>query len=158
MKKWRRIYLYITAVVFAAIEVAGGLIAYSERGNTWFRGLAAMLYSIILAPALLGMIWAVFEATDCFEPGNTLFGWKRLGFSALRALAVFAAHGIISPIAVALMLNETLELDMILLYPLWSIGVGAAAFAVVYLLIKLTVLAVREYKAYSKQRKENKNV
>ena len=158
MKKWRRIYIYITAVVFAAIEVAGGILAYSDRNSTWFRGLAAILYSIILAPALLGMIWAVFEATDCFEPGNTLFGWKRLGFSALRALAVFAAHGIISPIAVALMLNETLELDMILLYPLWSIGVGAAAFAVVYLLIKLTVLAVREYKAYSKRRKENTNV
>ena len=133
-------------------------IAYSDRNSSWFRGLAALLYSIMLAPALLGIIWAVFEATDCFEPGNTLFGWKRLGFSALRAVAVFAVHGIISPITVALMLNETLGLDMILLYPLWSIGVGAAAFAVVYLLVKLSVLTVQEYIVYSKRRKENTNV
>lgn len=158
MKKWRRIYLYITAVVFAAIEVAGGILAYSERGNTWFRGLAAILYSIILAPALLGMIWAVFEATDCFEPGNTLFGWKRLGFSALRVLAVLAIHGIVSPIVYHLILGEELTFYLLSMMLLWALGVGAAAFAVVYLLIKLTVLAVREYKAYSKRRKENTNV
>lgn len=157
MKKWRRIYLYISAVVFAAIEVAGGLIAYSERSSSWFRGLASMLYSILLAPVMLGIIWAVFEATDCFEPGNTLFGWKRLGFSALRVLAVLAIHGIVSPIVYHLILGEELTFYLLSMMLLWSLGVGAAAFAVVYLIVKLTVLAVREYKRYTERKAEKGN-
>ena len=150
MKKWRKIYLYIFAVIYAGMEVANGVIGYLDRG-TWFEGLASLVFDIWLIPAILGILYGIFEAADCFEEKDlpvfefSKNGFKKLGFSTLRALGISLFHGLLSPIIFIFSLDQTdayLEMAGVML--LWSLGVGTAAFLIVYVLAKLGISAVRE--------------
>lgn len=166
MKKWRKIYLYIFAVIYAGMEVANGVIGYLDRG-TWFAGVASLVFDIWFIPAVLGILFGFFEATDCFEaPGLPVFefsksGFKKLGFSALRMLGMAVLHGVIAPIVFTLTLDQLDDyFEMYIIMLLWSVGVGMGVFLIVYLLAKLGFAAVREIKFTFnslKSRKETNN-
>lgn len=150
MKKWRRIYLYIIAVIFAGLEVFAGVTGYQERGS-WFEGLGALISCIMLIPAILGILFGVFEATDCFDaPGLPIFeftknGFKKLGFSALRMLGITVLHGVIAPIVFVLTLDQLDDyFDMCGIMLLWSVGVGMGAFLLVYMIAKMLFAVVRD--------------
>ena len=158
MIKWRKIYLYIIAVIFAGLEVFSGVTGYNDRGG-WFEGLGALLLDIFLIPILLGLLYGIFEATDCFDsPGLPVFefnksGFRKLGFSALRMLLVALMHGVISPIVYIFALDAFDEyFDMCGIMLLFSLGIGLCAFLAVYILAKLIFTAVREFILYNKNR------
>mgnify|MGYP004594823823 CR=1 FL=1 len=152
MKKWRKIYLYIFAVIYAGMEVANGVIGYLDRG-TWFAGVASLVFDIWFIPAILGILCGIFEASDCFEKKDlpvfefSKNGFKKLGFSTLRALGISLFHGLLSPIIFIFSLDQTdayLEMAGVML--LWSLGVGTGAFLIVYVLAKHIIAAAREIK------------
>lgn len=150
MKKWRKIYLYIFAVIYAGMEVANGVIGYLDRG-TWFAGVASLVFDIWFIPAILGILFGFFEATDCFEaPGLPVFefsknGFKKLGFSALRTLGITVLHGVIAPIVFTLTLDQLDDyFEMCGIMLIWSVGVGMGAFLLVYMISKMLFAVVRD--------------
>ena len=166
MKKWRKIYLYIFAVIYAGMEVANGVVGYFDRG-TWFEGLASLVFDIWFIPAILGILYGIFEAADCFEENDlpvfefSKNGFKKLGFSILRALGISLFHGLLSPIIFVFSLDQfDAYFEMAGIMLLWSLGVGTAAFLIVYVLAKFIIAAAREIKkSYKtlKSRKETQN-
>lgn len=166
MKKWRKIYLYIFAVILAGLEVFGGFVGYNDRGS-FFEGVGVLILDIWLTPAVIGILYGVFEATDCFdEKGLPVFeftkkGFKKLGLSTLRALGVSLFHGLLSPIIFVISLdNLSGYFEMAGVMLIWSLGVGVGVFLIVYVVAKLLFAAARELKkshAILKSRKENQN-
>ena len=150
MIKWRKIYLCVIAVLFAGLEVFGWYLGYTDRGE-FFEGLGVLIYDMWLGPIILGILFGVFEATDCFDSKDLpIFefsknGFKKLGFSALRMLGVAVFHGVLAPILFVFSLDRLYDyFDMTGIILLWSVGLGLLAFLLIYSLSKLLFVAVRD--------------
>ena len=167
MSKPRKIYLYSIAVIFSGLEVLNGVTGYIDRSSSFFKGLAVMILEIFLIPIILGLLWGIFEATDCIDaPSSPVFAFYKkafrdFGFSCLRALGIFTLHGVISPIVSTITLGNDIDeyLSSCGLVLLWSLGVGLGSYLVFHILTKLVIAAIRETKrsyAYFKLRREEK--
>ena len=161
MTKWRKVYLCVIAVIFAGLEVFGWYIGYTDRGG-FFEGLGLMLLDIWLLPAVVGILYGVFEAADCFDsPSLPIWsGFKSFGFSVLRMLGLSVFHGVVAPIIYIFALDKLTDyFEMCGIILIWSVGVGLGVFLVVYLLSKLLFCAVRDIsKAYKTLKADDSDV
>lgn len=161
MTKSRKILFYLTAVIFAGLEVFSGVVGYLDRSSSFFKGLAPMLCDIILIPIVVGSLWGVFEATRAIESNDiTTFQlnkavFKNFMFAFLRAIGLLTVHAVISPIIYVFSLNSFEEyFSMAKIVLVFSLGVGVAAFLILFILSKLIMAAVREFKKIRKLKKE----
>ncbi len=124
MTKPRKILLYVAVGLWIFSEVFT-VVSYVTDKSAWFQGLFAMLVGVFAVPVLMGLLWGTLEASG----GATLV---RLKGATVRMLAILLGRSILATIVCLIGGIGDLAQLISIIFP-WTLGLGAAAFGVAYL-------------------------